>query len=241
MGSTWWEERGDWLGRLCEPFGLPWGKKPRPSGEMPVRWVEFRRGYWIATSEITNAQYERSDKDHERHEYSRGDDTPVVEVSWDDARKYCEWLARKSGRPIRLPSEAEWECACRAGSDREFMFGDDEEGLSEYAWFGEDWESGARAVGTKRPNPWGLFDLHGNLWEWCEDTYHESYEDAPTDGSAWTDGGVELEPGSPSRVFRGGCWIGPAVGCRSAIRDGYHPALRNGDLGFRPAFVPSED
>jgi len=239
MGSTFNAEGGDWLGKLCKPFSLPWGKKPEASDEMPVHWIEFRRGFWMATTEITNAQYERFDKEHQRHEYSKGDDTPVVEVSWDDARKYCAWLSEKSGRPIRLPSESEWECACRAGSDREFTFGDDEERLSQYSWFGEDVESGARAVATKRPNRWGLYDLHGNVWEWCEDTYHESYEDAPTDGSAWTEGG-EMWGGAPGRVCRGGSFDGPAVDCRSAFRDWGLPAFRNWLLGFRPAFVPSE-
>jgi len=138
-------------------------------------------------------------------------------------------------RPIRLPSESEWECACRAGSDDEFTFGDDEERLSEYAWFGEDLESGAQAVWTKRPNRWGLFELHGNVWEWCEDTWHDSYDDAPTDGTPWVDGG------SPLRVGRGGCWIGPAEFSRSAHRFGGTPADRVGFVGFRLAFVPSED
>jgi len=237
MGSTANAEGGDWLGKLCKPFGLPWGKKPEASDEMPVHWIEFRRGFWMAKTEITNAQYERFDKDHERHEYSKGDDTPVVEVSWQDAKDYCAWLTEKAGRPIRLPSEAEWECACRAGGAGEFTFGDDEERLSQNAWFGEDRESGARAVATKRPNRWGLYDLHGNVWEWCEDTYHESYEDAPTDGSAWTEGG-EMWQGSPYRVYRGGGFDDPAVICRSAFRIRFHPVFRFRVLGFRPAFVP---
>jgi len=241
MGSTADAEGGDWLGKICKPFGLPWGKQPEPSVEMPVHWVEFRRGFWIATTEITNAQFERFEKEHERSQYSKGDDDPVVEVSWEEAKAYCAWLATKSGRPIRLPSEAEWECACRAGSDREFTFGDDEAQLSEYAWFGEGWQSHARAVGTKRPNRWGLFDLHGNVWEWCEDTYHETYKDAPTDGSTWTEGGEEWEQGSPHRVFRGGCFGYPAEGCRSAYRFRDHPALPLVYVGLRPAFVRSED
>ncbi len=86
MGSTANAEGGDWLGKLCKPFGLPWGKQPEPSDEMPVHWVEFRRGFWIATTEITNAQYERFDPKHERREDSNGDNTPVVEVSWQDAK-----------------------------------------------------------------------------------------------------------------------------------------------------------
>ena len=240
MGSTHLAEGGDWLGKLCKPFGLPWGKKPEPSDEMPVHWVEFRRGFWIATTEITNAQYERFRPKNVRSEYSKGDDTPVVDVSWEDAKAYCSWLAERSGRPIRLPSEAEWECACRAGSGDEFTFGDDEEKLSEYAWFGKDWESGAHAVGMKRPNRWGLFDLHGNVWEWCEDTYHASYDDAPAGGSPWTEGG-EVWQGAPNRVFRGGCWGFPAVYCRSAIRFRFDPGYRGRFLGFRPAFVSLEN
>jgi len=240
MGSTSRAEGGDWLGKLCKPFGLPWGKKPEASVEMPVHWVEFRRGFWIATTEITNAQYERFQEKHERSEYSRGDDDPVADVSWDEAKKYCGWLAERSGRPVRLPSESEWECACRAGSDREFTYGDDEENLSEYAWFGDDWESGTRAVATKRPNRWGLYDLHGNVWEWCEETYHETYKDAPTDGSAWTEGG-EMWEGSPFRVGRGGCWYGSAGLCRSAGRGWGLPARRFWVFGFRPAFVQSEN
>jgi len=235
MGSTANAEGGDWLGKVCKPFGLPWGKQPEPSDEMPVRWVEFPLGFWIATTEITNAQYERFKPKHERSESSKGDDTPVVDVSWQDAKDYCAWLSGKSRHTIRLPSEAEWECACRAGGAGEFTFGDDEERLSEYAWFGDDWESGTRAVATKRPNRWGLFDLHGNVWEWCEDTWHDSYHDAPGDGSAWVD------EGSPFRVFRGGCFGFPAVRCRSACRFGYPPVRRDWNLGFRPAFVPSEN
>jgi len=235
MGSTHLAEGGDWLGKLCKPFGLPWGKQPEASDEMPVHWVEFRRGFWIATTGITNAQYGRFQEKHERSEYAKGDDTPVVKVSWEDAKSYCAWLAAKAGRPVRLPSESEWECACRAGSDREFTYGDDEEGLSEYAWFGDVWSSGARAVATKRPNRWGLHDLHGNVWEWCEDTWHDSYEDAPTDGSPWVD------EGSPFRVRRGGGFVLPAERCRSAYRFWLQPQFRLRLLGFRPAFVPSEN
>jgi formylglycine-generating enzyme required for sulfatase activity len=207
---------------------------------MPVHWVEFRRGFWIAATEITNAQYERFDSKHERSEYSQGDDTPIAEVSWEDAKKYCAWLSENSGRPIRLPSEAEWECTCRAGSDDEFTFGDAEARLSEYAWYDEI-SGRAHAVATKRPNRWGLSDLHGNIWEWCEDTYHGSYKDAPADGSAWTEGGVEWEPGTPRRVLRGGGWSRPSVGCRSAVRHGDHPAFSVWILGFRPAFSSPDD
>jgi len=159
----------------------------------------------------------------------------VSNVSWEDAKAYCAWLAGKCRRPIRLPSEAEWECACRARGDGEFTFGDDEETLSEYGWIEDRWESGAKAVGTRWPNRWGLRDLHGNVWEWCEDTWHESYDGAPADGSPWVDTSTD------GHVVRGGCWFDTAVECRSAARNWYVPTFRIWDIGFRPAFVLTED
>ena len=159
----------------------------------------------------------------------------MADVSWEDAKKYCAWLAAKARRPIRLPSEAEWECACRAGGDGEFTFGDDEEKLSEYAWYDENSDGRAHEVATKRPNRWGLFDLHGNVVEWCEDTWHDSYHDAPGDGSAW------VYEGSPSRVIRGGSFDYSAEDCRSADRNWSPLGGRYEGLGFRPAFVPSEN
>jgi formylglycine-generating enzyme required for sulfatase activity len=233
MGSRELGEGGDLLGRWCARFGLPWGDQPKPSREMPVHWVEFRRGFFIAETEVTNSQYEAFDPKHERSEHSLGDHDPVVKVSWEDAKKYCAWLCEKSGQAIRLPSESEWECACRAGSKREFCFGDDEKRLGEYGWYVENSDLCAHEVGTRRANAWGLHDLHGNVWEWCEDTYHENYEGAPADGTAWTEGG------SPLRVVRGGGFLDRAVLCRSALRGRFLPGLRDRDLGFRPAFWPS--
>jgi formylglycine-generating enzyme required for sulfatase activity len=245
MGSTLGARGGDWLGRICAPLGLPWGKSPVPSNEMPVHWVEFPRGFWIARTEVTNAQYERFDPGHERSGYSYDDDDPVVNVSWEDAERYCAWLSRRSSREIRLPSESEWECACRAGSEAEYCFGNEEEGLEAYAWFDANSEEGhPHPVATKRANRWGLFDLHGNVWEWCEDSWHESYEDAPDDGSPWRENGEEWQAGSPVRVGRGGSTDIPATGCRSASRYAHRPAGRSfvyywrslRDFGFRPAF-----
>ncbi len=238
MGSWFSCQRGDALGRVCQAFGLPWGKQPQESGdEVPVRWVEIRQPYWIAETEVTNAQYERFDPEHERDWPE--DDDPATRVSWDDARAYCDWLAKRCGLPVRLPSEAEWENACRAGSEGEYGFGDDERRLTEYAWFDENSEDRAHAVKTRRPNAWGLFDLHGNVWEWCEDTYHQDYKGAPADARAWTEGGEVWEPGAaPDRVLRGGAWNGAAVYCRSADRDWDHPDVRWGSLGFRPACGP---
>jgi len=242
MGSTYLAEGGDWLGKICAPFGLPWGERPLPSMEMPVHWVEFRRGYWIATTEITSAQYERFDPDHERGEYSQGDDTPVDQISWEDARRYCASLAENSGRPMRLPSEGEWECACRAGSEEEFGFGAGADDLGRYAWFEENSEDRSHRVATRTANSWGLHDLHGNVNEWCLDTLSDhdlpgggDYGDAPTDGSARANAILG------QRVIRGGCFWSDAEDCRSACRSWMYEDEAVPGIGFRPAFSNPDD
>ncbi len=228
MGSKHGWDGGDLPGRLSAFVGLSWGRPPEPpTDEMPVRWVEIREAYWLAETEVTNAQYERFDPAHERD--WPGDDDPVTSVDWDEARAYCDWLSTRGTLRVRLPSEAEWEYACRAGSTSEFCFGDDEAGLAEYAWYEANSGGRAHAVRTRRPNAWGLFDLHGNAWEWCEDAWGP-YAEAPRDGRA------RATPGAaPDRVGRGGVWDGPAVYCRSARRFGWLPDDRGGSLGFRPA------
>jgi len=234
MGSTHLAEGGDWLGKVCGKVGLPWGERPEPSREMPVHWVEFPRGFWIARTELTNELYEAFDRKRERSESSPGDRDPVVEVSWEDAKRYCAWLSEKSGLAIRLPSESEWECACRGGPEREFCF-DEGEKLSNYAWCVANSKSRACEVGTRRANAWGLFDFHGNVWEWCEDIWHDQYQGSPTDGTAWVEGGSQLQ------IDRGGSWHDPAEYCRSASRCWRHPSLRANDIGFRLAFSPPGD
>ena len=241
MGSARYAKGGDFLGLWCSRLGLPWGDHPKQSMEMPVHWVEFQRGFWIARMEVPNNQYEACDPEHVRGEHSQGGRDPVVDVSWEDAKKYCAWLSEQSGLPLRLPSESEWECACRASAIREFCFGDDEMRIPDYAWFRGNSGRAAHEVGTRRANAWGLHDLHGNVWEWCEDTWHPSYEDAPTDGTAWTEGGQGWEPGVPIRIYRGGCFFDPAEDCRSAGRDVFHAGSRYKDLGFRPAFSALAD
>jgi formylglycine-generating enzyme required for sulfatase activity len=235
MGSDRDVKGGDWIGKLCQRVGLPWGDQPEPSNEMPVHWVEFPRGFWIAETEVTNAMYARFEPRHMRSDWSKGDDDPVVDIDWNDARRYCVWLSERSDLEVRLPSESEWECSARAGSETEYSFGDGEADLSKYAWYEENSEASVHQVATKKPNRWGLHDLHGNVWEWCEDTYHKSYKDGPTDGTAWTEGGEEWKPGTPDRVHRGGSWGNSAEYCRSANRGWCHPAGRGRYLGFRPA------
>jgi len=157
---------------------------------------------------------------------------PVIVVSWDDAAAYCVWLTEQSGWTYRLPSEAQWEYACRAGTQTRWSFGDDERALGDHAWFTGNAGRKTHPVGEKQPNPWGLHDLHGHVWEWVQDHWHDHYHGAPTDGSAWEDAAGK------SRVMRGGCWINDARLCRSAQRDRGVPADRDAGLGFRLARGP---
>jgi formylglycine-generating enzyme required for sulfatase activity len=236
MGSKAKVEGGDWLGRVCAPLGLPWGEPPPGSMEGPAHWVEFQSGFWIARYEVTNAQWEKFEPGRKRSPHEGpllpgwdppaplGDRHPAVGVSWVEAKRYTDWLAKRFGIDLRLPSEAAWEASCRGGSLGVYCFGDDAQRLPDYAWIDENcgWPAsnvslGTHEVGTRRANAWGLHDFHGNAWEWCEDTFHPCYENAPTDGSPWTEGGVgEIE--DPHRVLRGGLWAFDADWCRSARR-----------------------
>jgi len=138
---------------------------------------------------------------------------PVIGIYQPDAKDYCQWLSEQTGRQYRLPTEAEWEYTCRAGTTTSFSFGDNDDDLSQYAWHWSNSDKKTHPVGEKKPNPWGLYDMHGNVWELCEDIWNDDYEGAPTDGSAWLSGG---EWGK--LVWRGG-WRDNAYFCRSAFRN----------------------
>jgi formylglycine-generating enzyme required for sulfatase activity len=146
---------------------------------------------------------------------------PVVGVSWEDGLRYATWAG------LRLPSEAEWEYACRAGTRTRFYSGDIENDLKEVGWYSENSGKKLHPVGEKKPNAWGLYDMHGNVWEWVEDDWHDSYKKAPDDGRAWVD-----NPRGSFRVMRGGGWYDGAQHCRSAVRF-IAPGSRSGSVGFR--------
>ena len=150
---------------------------------------------------------------------SCGDDCPVERVSWMEAQDFAQRLSQKTGKQYRLPSEAEWEYAARAGSNAKWSFGDSEYQLGDYAWFSANSQGKTQRVAQKRPNAFGLFDMHGNVWEWVQDCWHGDYSGAPTDGSAWTTG-----CSSSSRVLRGGFWGNDPAGLRSALRGWDAPA-----------------
>lgn len=131
-----------------------------------------------------------------------------------------------------MPSEAEWEYACRAGTITRYSFGDDESKLGGYAWYDENADSTTHPVGIKNSNPWGLYDMHGNVLELCQDKWHDNYEGAPSDGSAWRDIRVHRESGS-SHVMRGGSYNTQSKSCRSSSRGKVPPLGRSRNLGFR--------
>jgi formylglycine-generating enzyme required for sulfatase activity len=156
---------------------------------------------------------------------------PVINISWDHAQQYVAWLAKMTGRPYRLLSEAEWEYAARAGTTTAYSWGDElGKNNANCNGCGSEWDGRQTApVGSFAPNPFGLYDMHGNVWEWVQDCLHADYEGAPTDGSPWLEGNCN------ERVIRGGSWIGYPVGLRSALRFWYSPDDHGVDLGLRVA------
>jgi formylglycine-generating enzyme required for sulfatase activity len=159
--------------------------------------------------------------------FDQDDRHPTVCVNWDDAKVFTAWLSTKVGKPYRLLTEAEWEYAARGGTTTRYSFGDDEAALFEYAWYFANSGGGTHPVGEKKPNAFGLFDVHSNVAEWCEDTWHSNYRGAPNNGSAWPGGDTSLH------VVRGGSWNTVPQYLRVADRGGYAAGLRTYGLGFR--------
>ncbi len=180
------------------------------------RPVRISSSFSIGVHEVTQSQYQTVMGDNPSDFKVKGANKPVENVNWDDAVAFCVALSalqseREAGRVYRLPTEAEWEYACRAGTTTAYSFGDDAQDLSKYAWFSDNSRKKTYEVGKKLPNGWGLYDMHGNVWEWCEDLV----------GS--------------SRVLRGGSCDYEAAGCTSAYRSWLVPSYRSDSLGFRLA------
>jgi formylglycine-generating enzyme required for sulfatase activity len=155
----------------------------------------------------------------------QNDDQPVVCVSWNDAQEFCKWLSKKTGQQFRLHYEAEWEYCCRAGTTTRYSFGEDDKDLGDHGWFKGNAGGQTRPVGKKKPNPWGLHDMHGNVFERCQDGQRQYRKEKVTD------------PVSPSaaaaHAIRGGAWITEAGPCRAAYRECFIPSVRNVWVGFR--------
>ena len=198
------------------------------SSEKPIHRVSVR-AFLIGKAEVTQGQW-KAVMGYNPSYFSRcGDSCPVEQVSWDDAQEFMKRLSQKTGKTYRLPSESEWEYAARAGSQTEFSFGDNENELGKYSWFYGNSSNQTHPVGEKQPNTFGLFDMHGNVWEWTQDCWNENYVGAPNDGSGWTNGYCSR------RVIRGGSWFNNPQGSRSAFRARNATADRDSYIGFRVA------
>ncbi len=195
--------------------------------------VTLKQGFYMQTTEVTQKQWKDVMGDNPSYFKECGDDCPVESVPWNDVQRFIEKLNLDSARlPVgersrtyRLPTEAEWEYAARAGSQTAYCFGDDAADLGNYAWYAENSDIKTHPVAQKQPNKWGLYDMHGNVWEWCQDWYGDYPSGDVADPVGPDSGSV--------RVFRGGGWGDLAQYCRSALRLGYSPDFRNFNLGFR--------
>jgi formylglycine-generating enzyme required for sulfatase activity len=215
-------------------MGSPGSDHSADKDEKPQHRVRITKPFYLGKFLVTQEQWEAV----------MGNDPspigglkmPVENVSWQDCQRFLEELNVKCGTghgKFTLPTEAQWEYACRAGSTTRYFFGDEVSRLGEYAWYGANSGNTLHPVGQKKPNAWGLYGMHGNIWEWCEDWYDgRYYAKAPVDDP--------LGPAAGSnRVFRGGCWGDAAGSCRSSSRCSYGAQSRGCYLGFRVSLVPA--
>ena len=214
-------------------MGSPENEAERQDYESPKHQVTVP-SFFMGKYPLTQAQYQAILGSNPS--YFKGNNRPVETVSWDDAVLFCQKLSQRTGKSYRLPSEAEWEYACRAGTKTPFSFGDNitpdlvnYDGNYPYKSAPKGkYREQTTDVETFTPNSFGLYDMHGNVWEWCEDDWHENYINAPTDGSAWNS-----RSGSSTKMPRGGSWGRNARFCRAALRGRSSRDLRSRDFGFR--------
>ncbi len=231
-------------------MGSPENEKGRFSNEGPQHQVTVQP-FAVGKYEVTFEQWDACVDDGGCNGYRPGDRgwgrgrRPVINVSWNDAQAYVTWLSRRTGREYRLLTEAEWEYAARGGTQTRYSFGDKDEDFCQYGngydqsetfGFGDKLKcsdgSGDKtmSVGSYKPNPFGLYDVHGNAWEWVQDHYHQNYDGAPADGSVWLSSSANKVGG---RVLRGGSWNDEPRVLRSAFRNYFRPTSRVNDVGFR--------
>jgi formylglycine-generating enzyme required for sulfatase activity len=237
------------------------GSRSGRDEEKPVHTIEVD-AFLMDQNEVTQREFERLGQIEafSNPSHFQGADLPVEQVSWPQAARYCNARSRQEGlQPCydedtgacnfeatgyRLPTEAEWEYACRAGTDTDYSFGSEPRQLGDFAWFAGNSAKKTHPVGRKKPNPWGLFDMHGNVAEWCQDVYDPGYYKAsPQKNPRGPESGEQY-------VLRGGSWKSPAESLRSASRIGENPGfsdacLARDAIGFRcvrkPPSSPSKD
>jgi formylglycine-generating enzyme required for sulfatase activity len=227
--------------RLVDRFGISFvlipvsafqmGSERGSNYEKPVHTVRFSRPFYLGIYPVTQRQWEAVMGSNPSR--FQGPEHPVEQISWDKAQEFIRSLNTHEGRTLyRLPTEAEWEYAARAGATGDYCFGDDVTQLLQYAWYRDNARKATHPVGQLQPNAWGLYDMHGNVWEWVQDWYDsQEYARRAATGTAVVD------PAGPaagsSRVARGGGWGSDARRCRSAYRYGADPGTRDDYLGFR--------
>ena len=209
-------------------MGSPDSDPDARDNEKPPHQVQVN-GFAIGKYSVTQAQYEAVMGTNPSR-FQNNPQNPVEKISWNDAQAFCRKLSQITGKTYRLPTEAEWEYACRAGTTTRFYFGDDANQLGDYAWYYGNSQGTTHPVGQKKPNAWGLYDMSGNVWEWCEDDWHDNYIGAPTDGSAWITNNNDND--YDYRIPRGGSWYNIPNLCRSAFRN-YNYRRLFFNVGFR--------
>jgi len=209
-------------------MGSPVSERGAAADEKPQHRVRINQPFYLGKYPVTQEQWTAVMGGNPS--FFKGPKNPVEEVSWDDCTQFFKRLNEKvGGGKYRFPTEAQWEYACRAGSTTRFCFGDDEAGLGAYGWYDKNSGGTSHPVGEKKPNAWGLYDMHGNIWQWCWDWYDSAYyAHSPVDDPAGPATGTE-------RVSHGGCWFSPASSARSANHGRIESAHRGSHLGFRAA------
>jgi formylglycine-generating enzyme required for sulfatase activity len=211
-------------------MGSPATDKNAAADEKPQHRVRITKPFYMGKYPVTQEQWTAVMGSNPSQ--FKGPQNPVEEVSWDDGLMFFKRLNEKvGGGKFQFPTEAQWEYACRAGTTTRFCFGDDEAGLADYGWFNTNSAGKTHPVGEKKPNAWGLYDMHGNVWQWCADWNDATYyAHSPTD-----------DPTGPAsgtlRISHGGCWFSGASAARSANHGRIEPEHRGSHIGIRAAFV----
>ena len=193
--------------------------------EKPKHTVSISKGFWFGKYPVTQAFWLKIMDTNPSH--YNGLNCPVEMVSWEECQSFIKRLSQKTEKNFRLPTEAEWEYACRAGSYNEYFFGNEDDALDEFAWYVENSDQMTQPVGQKKPNHWNLHDIHGNVWEWCQDWYAADY-------FVHTPKADPLGPSSgDERIVRGGSWCCAPCFCRDSDRRKFTPNSKDKDVGLR--------
>jgi formylglycine-generating enzyme required for sulfatase activity len=222
---------------FTEGLNLPSGSTKLEMVAVPSRSYKMGGTHQVSISAFSMGKYQITQVQYEsvmgtNPSRFKGANLPVEQVSWNDATAFCQKLSKQTGKQYRLPSEAEWEYACRAGSTTKYCFGDSDSQLKDYAWYDDNSGKTTHPVGQRKANVWGLYDMHGNVWEWCGDNWESDLSKLPKDGK------VLLSSGDSSRhPNRGGSWFNASDGCHSESRYDLSSDSGGNDLGFRVVCV----